>query len=81
MQHRKPQSTLDAETEAKLHYALAEYLRGRTMIIIAHRLSAVKQADTVYVFEDGKITEQGGHDELITANGLYAKLYGQHQTA
>ncbi len=74
-------SALDAETEAKLHYALADYLKGRTMIIVAHRLSAVKQADTVYVFEDGKVTEQGGHDELISAYGLYAKLYGQHQTA
>jgi len=73
-------SALDAETEAKLHIALAEYLTGRTMIIVAHRLSAVKQADTVYVFEDGKITEQGGHEELLNANGLYAKLYGQHQT-
>ena len=74
-------SALDAETEAKLHIALAEFLKGRTMIIVAHRLSAVKQADTVYVFEDGKITEQGGHEELLIANGLYAKLYGQHQTA
>jgi ATP-binding cassette subfamily C protein len=74
-------SALDAETEAKLHIALAEFLEGRTIIIVAHRLSAVKQADTVYVFEDGKITEQGGHEELINANGLYSKLYGQHQTA
>jgi len=74
-------SALDAETEAKLHYSLAEYLKGRTMIIVAHRLSAVKQADKVYVFEDGKVTEQGGHEELINSNGLYAKLYGQHQTA
>jgi len=74
-------SALDAETEAKLHIALAEFLQGRTMIIVAHRLSAVKQADTVYVFEDGKITEQGGHEELLVANGLYTKLYGQHQTA
>ena len=75
-------SALDAETEAKLHLALAEYLKGRTMIIVAHRLSAVRQADTVYVFEDGKVTEQGGHEELLIANGLYySKLYGQHQTA
>lgn len=74
-------SALDAETEAKLHIALAEFLKGRTMIIVAHRLSAVKQADTVYVFEDGKITEQGGHEELLNSNGLYAKLYGQHQSA
>ncbi len=74
-------SALDAETEAKLHHSLAEFLHGRTMIIVAHRLSAVKQADKVYVFEDGKVTEQGGHEELINSNGLYAKLYGQHQTA
>lgn len=74
-------SALDAETEAKLHIALAEYLKGRTMIIVAHRLSAVKQADTVYVFEDGKVTEQGDHEKLLNSNGLYAKLYGQHQTA
>lgn len=74
-------SALDAETEAKLHTALGDYLTGRTIIIVAHRLSAVKQADTVYVFEDGKITEQGGHEELLRANGLYSKLYGQHQTA
>lgn len=73
-------SALDAETEAKLHIALAEFLKGRTMIIVAHRLSAVKQADTVYVFEDGKVTEQGGHSELLNANGFYAKLYGQYQT-
>ena len=74
-------SALDAETEAKLHIALAEYLQGRTMIIVAHRLSAVKQADKVYVFEDGNITEQGAHEELLNSNGLYAKLYGQHQSA
>ncbi len=74
-------SALDAETEAKLHTALASYLTGRTIIIVAHRLSAVKQADTVYVFEDGKVTEQGGHDELLRLNGLYSKLYGQHQIA
>ena len=74
-------SALDAETESRLHYALNDYLPGRTMIIVAHRLSAVKQADTVYVFEDGKITERGGHAELLSTNGLYAKLYGQYQTA
>lgn len=74
-------SALDAETEAKLHFSLAEYLKGRTMIIVAHRLSAVRQADTVYVFENGRITEQGAHEALISADGLYAKLYGQHQTA
>ena len=72
-------SALDAETEHRLHLALANFLNNRTTIIIAHRLSAVKQADHVYVFEEGKICEQGRHETLITRNGLYAKLYGEYQ--
>jgi ATP-binding cassette subfamily C protein len=72
-------SALDTETEKKLHSALTTFLRGRTTIIIAHRLSAVKQADHVYVFEEGKICEQGQHETLIKNNGLYSKLYGAYQ--
>jgi len=72
-------SALDSETEFQLHRAMKSFLRGRTTIIIAHRLSAVKQADHVYVFEDGKISEQGQHDTLIKQQGLYAKLYGDRQ--
>jgi ATP-binding cassette subfamily C protein len=72
-------SALDTETEKKLHSALATFLRGRTTIIIAHRLSAVKQADHVYVFEEGKICEQGQHETLIKNNGLDSKLYGTYQ--
>ncbi|WP_136679189.1 ABC transporter ATP-binding protein [Neptunomonas sp. XY-337] len=72
-------SALDTETERALHKALEAFLAGRTTIIVAHRLSAVKQADHVYVFEDGLIAEEGGHDELIDSDGLYARLYGQHQ--
>jgi len=72
-------SALDTETEHKLHQALATFLKGRTTLIIAHRLSAVKQADHVYVFEQGKICEQGRHETLISQNGLYAKLYGEYQ--
>ena len=72
-------SALDSETEHKLHQALAEFLKGRTTIIIAHRLSAVKQADHVYVFEQGKICEHGQHETLLSQNGLYAKLYGEYQ--
>ena len=72
-------SALDSETEHKLHQALTSFLKGRTTIIIAHRLSAVKQADHVYVFEQGVICEQGRHETLISQKGLYAKLYGEYQ--
>jgi len=69
-------SALDTETEARLHEALKPFLEGRTVLIIAHRLSAVKQADHVYVFENGQIAEQGTHRELLKAEGLYSRLYG-----
>ena len=72
-------SALDSETEYKLHLAMADFLKNRTTIIIAHRLSAVKQADHVYVFEQGKICEHGRHETLLRSNGLYAKLYGEYQ--
>ncbi|MGY4533913.1 ATP-binding cassette subfamily C protein [Pseudomonas sp. TE3786] len=72
-------SALDAATEYALHQALGQFLQGRTTLIIAHRLSAVKQADRVLVFDGGKIAEDGGHQELIAEGGLYAKLYGHLQ--
>lgn len=72
-------SALDTTTEGNIHSALQQFLAGRTTIIIAHRLSAVKQADRVLVFEDGRIVEQGRHDELIANNGLYSSLYGRQQ--
>ncbi len=72
-------SALDSETEHRLHQALNNFLKNRTTIIVAHRLSAVKQADRVYVFEDGRIIEQGAHQTLLEKNGLYAKLYGERQ--
>lgn len=74
-------SALDTETEARLHEALGEFLADRTTLIIAHRLSAVRQANRVYVFDAGRIIESGAHDTLMAADGLYAKLYGDYQTA
>ncbi len=72
-------SALDAATEYNLHQALSRFLSGRTTLIIAHRLSAVKQADRVLVFDGGRIAEDGDHQQLIAEGGLYAKLYGHLQ--
>lgn len=72
-------SALDAATEYNLHQALARFLSGRTTLIIAHRLSAVKQADRVLVFDAGQIAEDGDHQQLIADGGLYARLYGHLQ--
>ena len=72
-------SALDSATEYALHQALNRFLAGRTTLIIAHRLSAVKQADRVLVFDGGRIAEQGDHHQLIAEGGLYARLYGHLQ--
>jgi ATP-binding cassette subfamily C protein len=68
-------SALDSETERNLHQAMAGFLSGRTTLIIAHRLSAVKQANRILVFEDGRVVEEGGHAALMERQGLYHKLY------
>jgi len=68
-------SALDSDTERHLHQALGAFLAGRTTLIIAHRLSAVKQADRILVFENGRVVEAGGHAELIEKGGLYHTLY------
>lgn len=73
-------SALDTATEAALHKALTEFLDGRTTIIVAHRLSAVKQADLIYVLEDGQVTQAGTHVELVKQEGLYQTLYGSVQS-
>ncbi|MGC9494153.1 ABC transporter ATP-binding protein, partial [Vibrio genomosp. F10] len=73
-------SALDTATEAALHKALNTFLAGRTTLIVAHRLSAVKQADLIYVLEDGQVSQTGTHGELLTQQGLYQTLYGTAQT-
>ncbi len=72
-------SALDTVTEARLHHALHTFLKGRTTLIVAHRLSAVKQAERIYVFDAGKIIEQGTHQQLVNRHGLYNRLYGELQ--
>jgi ATP-binding cassette, subfamily B, bacterial len=67
-------SSLDAETEKDIQAAMAELKQGRTTIIIAHRLSTVREADRILVFDRGRIVEQGAHADLVAAGGLYARL-------
>ena len=68
-------SAVDPETERALTEALARLAQGRTMVSIAHRLSTAEAADHVVVFDNGRIVEQGAHADLVTAGGVYAKLY------
>jgi ATP-binding cassette subfamily B protein len=66
---------LDSESEAAVQHALGEALAGRTALVIAHRLSTVRDADQILVVDKGRIVERGTHDELVADGGLYAELY------
>ena len=68
-------SNVDTRTELLIQEALGELLQGRTSFVIAHRLSTVRRADVIYVIDAGRIAERGTHDELIEANGTYARIY------
>ncbi|HNA98079.1 MAG TPA: ATP-binding cassette domain-containing protein, partial [Marmoricola sp.] len=66
---------LDSESEYAVQQALDLALRGRTSIVIAHRLSTVRRADQILVVDDGRIVERGTHEQLLAARGVYADLY------
>ena len=68
-------SALDNMTEMQIQSSLSELSVGRTTLVVAHRLSTVKNADEILVVTDGKVTERGTHEQLVSSDGLYAKLY------
>jgi ATP-binding cassette subfamily B protein len=68
----------DPDNETKVQAAFEELSRGKTLIMIAHRLSTVKSADRIFVLDDGKLTESGTHDELISCGGLYKKMFEEY---
>ena len=68
-------SSIDTRTEIKIQEAFAKMMKGRTSFIVAHRLSTIREADIILVMRDGKIIEQGNHEELLAKGGFYAELY------
>jgi ATP-binding cassette, subfamily B, bacterial MsbA len=68
-------SNLDSDSEKAVQSALEELMKGRTTLVVAHRLSTIRNVDRIYVLMDGRIAEQGSHDELLARNGEFARLY------
>ena len=72
---------VDPECEAQVQLAFQEMAKGRTVIMIAHRLSTIRNADRIYVLDNGQVEEQGKHDELLKKGGLYAAMWAEYQKA
>lgn len=68
-------SSIDTRTEMKIQAAFATMMEGRTTFVVAHRLSTIREADVILYMQNGKVMEQGNHEELLQMNGYYAKLY------
>ena len=68
-------SSIDTRTEIKIQEAFSRMMNGRTSFIVAHRLSTIMEADVILVMKDGKIIEQGRHEELLKKKGFYYELY------
>jgi subfamily B ATP-binding cassette protein MsbA len=71
----EPSSGLDAASEELVFEALDRLIEGKTAIVIAHRFSTIRRANTIFVIDDGQIVESGTHEKLLPSGGLYAKLY------
>jgi ATP-binding cassette subfamily B protein len=68
-------SSIDTRTEVKIQAAFQRLMKGRTSFIVAHRLSTIREADTILVMKEGHIVEQGSHEKLLEKKGFYANLY------